>query len=96
MGKQVTIKIPKGAEWLDYSTLTMLQRCPRSYYWRMMQGITDSIDHSALINGTAYHEAKAVYLDCIIAGKDHEEAKREALVAHIPIMQKIKQDDKKL
>lgn len=93
--KRIIIKVPKGMPWLDYSTLSMLQRCPMSYFWRMIQHVTPAEDGAALINGTAYHEAKAVYLQSIMDGIEHDEAKKRALLAAIPIMQKITVDDPK-
>jgi len=93
--KQIKIKVPAGVPWLDYSTLSMLQRCPRSYFWRMIQGVTTAVDGVALINGKPYHEAKAVYLQKTVDGFSHEDAKKEALLALIPIMQEITQDDPK-
>lgn len=95
MTKTPIIKIPKGSPWLDYSSLTLLQRCPRAYWWRHRQFVTDAVTGSALINGQAYHESKATYLQSIIDGKSHEEAKRLALEALGPIMFQIQVDDPK-
>ena len=80
--------------WLDYSSLTLLQRCPRSYYWRKKRNLTGG-GTAALINGKAYHEARATYRQSIHDGLDHESAKKKALVAATPIMLEIKEDDPK-
>lgn len=93
--KQLKIKVPKGKPWIDYSSLNLLQRCPRAYYWRHIQNVTTTEDGAALINGKAYHEAKATYLQKIIEGATHIEAKKESLLALYPIMQDITADDPK-
>lgn len=93
--KNIKITIPKSIPWLDYSALSMFQRCPMSFYWRMVQHITPAITEASLINGQAYHEAKAVYLQAMIDKKFHEDAKQAALDSMIPIMQTITQDDPK-
>ena len=48
-------------EWIDFSSLDMLMKCPRWYYWRAVCGITPSGVSSSLINGSAYHLAWAAY-----------------------------------
>lgn len=92
--KNIKVKVPAGTPWIDYSALSLFQRCPRSYYWRMIQHVTPDPEGAALTNGTAYHTAKAVYLQCKMDGADHTEAMATALEAMTPIMLSIKNPDK--
>ena len=82
--------------WLDYSSLVMLMSCPRKYYWKVVKEISSSEEPAALINGEAYHEAKATYLKLKKAGiGSHSEWKDKALESMIPIMAQITSEDPK-
>lgn len=78
-------------DWIDYSSLSMFTSCPRKYYWRIVRAVTSSVESAALINGEAYHEAKATYLK-LKSTAGHEAAKEAGLKALIPIMKRIPAD----
>jgi len=82
--------------WIDFSSLSMLMKCPRQYYWKIIREITSSGEQAPLINGEAYHECKATYLRMKKAGQGtHEERKDAALESMIPIMSQITGEDPK-
>ena len=81
-------------DWIDYSSLSMLQKCPRSYYWRVVRSVSPG-SSAALINGKAYHEARAVYREMRQEGTSHEEALASALKAMTEVMKDIPDDDPK-
>lgn len=82
-----------GKPWIDFSSLSILMRCPRWYYWRVKRNLTTAGGNSALINGKAYHESRATYRQGIIDGKSHIQCKKEALESIYPIMAEIVEDD---
>ncbi len=85
--------LPKK-HWLDYSSLSDLMRCPRLYWW-VYRNHVKSVNNAALVNGEAYHECKATYHKKILEGLTHESAKKIALACMVPIMKKIRKEDKK-
>mgnify|MGYP001203865964 FL=1 len=92
----ITLKnIPINKEWIDYSSLAMFWKCPRAYYWRIVKELTTTGEKAALINGTAYHEAKATFYHAKLVGKPFDECVDLALKSMIPIMAEIKSEDKK-
>ena len=78
--------------WLDFSSLSMFMRCPRSYFWRSRMNLTSG-SSNALINGKAYHEGISTYHEAKFKGISHEEAKVVALKVVEPIMAEIRDDD---
>lgn len=64
---------------ISYSSLSTFLRCPRAYYWNKEQNIILSKPNNALINGLAYHNAKAVYHQARLKGVEHELASKESL-----------------
>lgn len=78
----------KNKPWLDFSSLDLLTRCPRAYYWRVEQELT-GINKASLINGQAYHAAKAKLYDAKKDGKTLVEALALALDELVLISQTI-------
>ena len=64
-------------------------KCPRSYYWRVMQGVDLAVPSQAIINGKAYHEAKHTYHNCKLAGMSHEISMAKGILALKPVMAEI-------
>lgn len=82
----------KGTRWIDYTSLSTLASCPRAHFWRSKVGAV-SVNSAPLINGKAYHEARAVFRQAIKEGAEFIEAKKSALASIIPIMQEIPEGD---
>lgn len=91
----VDIAQTETKDWLDFSLLSMFAKCPKSYYFRALKGITQADESVALLNGKAYHEAKATFYTSLKAGAKHEEAKALAITALIKGMALIKNPDAK-
>lgn len=85
--------IDKNKDWIDFSSLNMLMKCPRSYYWRIVKEITTSAPAIALINGKAYHDGKAAYYESKMAGISHEDSIDVGLKALAIGMKDIKVED---
>lgn len=52
--------IKSGKSWLDFSSLSLFMKCPKSYFWRVDRDIS-TLSTAALVNGSAYHEAISTY-----------------------------------
>ena len=76
--KKIVIEKPEK-DWIDYSSLNLFMKCPRSYYWRCEQNITSSTDSSALINGKVYHDTISTFHNHLLSGVDFNIAKSVAL-----------------
>ena len=91
--RAVDISSLKERDWIDFSGMSTFARCPRQYYWNYIQHL--QADKTALINGSAYHEAKARYYIERKNGLPHEFAKELALAELPPIMALITKEDPK-
>lgn len=86
--------LDKTKPWLDFSSLSLFMRCPRAYWWRHVQHI-ETVKKNALINGTAYHHAKAIYYQAKMKGMSHEDSKTVACLSMIDIMNEIVEPEPK-
>lgn len=60
-------------DWIDFSSLDLLMKCPRWYYWRAVCNITTAGTAAALVNGAAYHNAWAAFEIAKKEGKSYDE-----------------------
>src|ERR1700704_6147476 len=63
----------------DSTSLGYLKRCPRLYYYQMIQGWQPKEDNVHLRFGIEYHEALHRYEILLAEGRDHNSALRTVL-----------------
>jgi hypothetical protein len=81
-------------DWIDFTSLSTFQYCPRRYWWAYRQGVQVREEHPALINGQAYHKAIATYHQSRGAGIPHQQSMLAAFEACQKIMKRITVEDK--
>ena len=87
--------IDKKRDWLDFSSTSLMLRCPMSYYWRIIRKLEKAHGKSALINGKAYHQAIDTYNTARINGMTWEMACKLGLAELPSIMAEIDEDHPK-
>ena len=60
----------KDRAWIDYSSLSNLMKCPRSYYWSTVRSI-QTLPSGPLVFGTACHDCKDAYYTHKLQGAQH-------------------------
>lgn len=87
--------LPSNKEWLDFSSLTLLMKCPRKYYWRHELNLATAELRPALINGKAYHDGIAAFHTHLLSNNDFQMACMTGIECALRVMQGITVEDPK-